>query len=164
MPVETLVPHTDIEMEDLAQSASELAPVPAPMVKNSSTTRKKLKLRVTPVVQDSARAAQDPMVEVTNNPTLVSNRQESESLARHLCMFKQDRRKRRKAQPSQNPARKFRNMDARAMRIHWRTKKKAPSTEVVQTPVTALLRMVTSCDGSISRKSIPFILRIFSFF
>ena len=46
-------------------------------------------------------------------------------------------------------------MDASAMRIRWRIKKKAPSTELVQTPVTALLRMALSSDGPMFRKRTP---------
>ena len=66
-------------MKDLAQYASELAIVFAPKVHNSFTTRRKFKPRVLSVVQSSSSLAPDPMVEVTNDSTLGSNRQESES-------------------------------------------------------------------------------------
>ena len=94
------------------------------------------------------------MVEVTNNPSTVSNRQESEALASHLARFRPYHPKRRKAHQSQTLARKFRTMDVQASEVHGRTKK-APSTEVVQTPITALLRMAPSIDGSMFRKRIP---------
>ena len=69
--------------------------------------------------------------------------------------FKQDRYKRRKLHRTQNLIRKFRNMDVKATKPHYRTVQRAPSSEVVQTPVTALLCIGKSDDGSMFRKRKP---------
>ena len=69
---------------------------------------------------------QAPVVEVTNDPSLVSNRQESEALASHLARFRPYHPKRRKAHPSQTLARKFRTMDSQASEVHGRTNTYGP--------------------------------------
>jgi ribonuclease HI len=150
----SLIPHTEMEMEAITQSASEVVP-PAPVkVNNSSKTTRKLCRVQASLAPKGAQAL--PSVEIlTPSPLSAQKDAPVSSVTQFTAKFKRDKRKRRKSRPTQTLVRKFRNMAVKATKPHWRTVKNAPSSEVVQTPVTELLRMNPSIDGSMFRKRIP---------
>jgi hypothetical protein len=139
-----LHPHTESEMMAIATSASELPHVIQQLVvpKNNRTLRPLPKGDMDMV--SNTQNHPDHILET--NPSGIPN--SLTGVVNFLSQFKDDKFKRPKAHPTQSLHSKFRNAEAKRAQPHWRTLKKAPLKEMVQTSVIALLNKAKPVERS----------------